>query len=172
MGCQIPNNGVTIGTGLICSRFMTTVVQGNYSVTGCECGAFAESDMMQSMGYPIGYSEVDLLSLSKSTASPPFMSSTTNPILNAFSSEHGSLGFRDMMKLTVALADPFRCSHQFIGVWNRKFMELMAKALFSRGCVRSGALVASETVDEFTMDAHALLPEGNLQKVVAQETTS
>lgn len=150
---------VTIAVGLICSHYVPTIVQGNYSVTGCGCGAFAESDMMEYMGYPLGSSTLDLSSLEKYGFAYLHVQ-RYHPILKVFSSERGSLGFRDMMKLAVVLADPFQCEFQFIGVWDKKFMEPMAKALQTRGCVKTGALVSSDKLDEFTTEAYVISSEG------------
>jgi anthranilate phosphoribosyltransferase len=157
---------VTIATGLICSHYIHTIVQGNYSVTGCGCGAFAESDMMEFWEYPIGSSVVDLFSLRRHRFAYLHVQ-RYHPILKVFCSERGSLGFRDMMKLVVALADPLRCRYQFIGVWDKKFMEPMAKVLGGRTGVVSGAVVASEQLDEFTTEACLFREGGGVKRLYA-----
>ncbi len=143
---------VTIATGLICSHFLPTIVQGNYSVTGCNCGSFAESDMMECMNYQLGSSKHDIERLVNDNFAYLHVQ-RYHPILKVFCSERGALGFRDMMKLAVVLADPFCCQHQYIGVWDKVLMSPMATAHKHRKCVTSSVIVASDHIDEFTDSA-------------------
>jgi len=159
---------VTIAAGLICSKYIPTVVQGNYSVTGCGCGMFAESDMMEHLQYPIGSSEIDLRSLSESSFAYLHVQ-RYHPILKVFCSERGSLGFRDMMKLAVVLADPYCCDRQFVGVWDQRFMAPMARVLKARPGVTAGAVVASATLDEFTQKAYVFKSPGNVTELIAED---
>ena len=148
---------VTIAAGLICSYYVPTVVQGNYSVTGCECGNFAESDIMTFWEYPVGSSEYDFRSLQERRFAYLHVQ-RYQPISKVFCAERASVGFRDMMKLTTALADPYHCDRQFIGVWDRRFMEPMARVLRSRNGIKAGAIVASTTHDEFTNETYTFGP--------------
>lgn len=154
---------VTIATGMICSQYLATVVQGNYSVTGCNCGSFAESDMMEEFQYRLGSSKFDTALLIGEHFAYLHVQ-RYHPILKVFCSERGSLSFRDMMKVAVVLADPYSCPYQYIGVWDKGLMLPMAQVLNGRKCVTNGAVVSSEFFDEFT-DAAAVTINGDVKYI-------
>lgn len=143
---------VTIPVGIICSLFIPTIVQGNRAVTGCGCGGFAESDMMECLEYPLYLTreqgEKQLLS---STNFYYAHAQTYHPILRRFARERGVIGFRDIFKIAACLSDPFRCEYQYLCVWKNELVEISAKIFSKQNHIKKAVVSSGEFIgyDEF-----------------------
>lgn len=144
---------VTIASGLILSYFIPTVVQGNYSVTGCHCGAFAESDIMKYAGYKFSIqNDADsLLRNGFAYLHAPLY----HPILALYAHVRGDLSFPDVFKLTTALFDPSMSRYSFVGIWEQHFASCFCNAQLYMSEVEKGIVVSSKNIDEFT-DAYVI----------------
>lgn len=160
---------VTIAAGIICSNYRPTVVSGNYAVTGCRCGKFAESDMMALMGYRLGSAATDA-KLLQTTDCCYLHLQRYHPILKAFAAERGVLGFRDMMKLTVAVSDFYDCKYQFVGAWNPAHTSHLASAFSKQSHVEAGLVASSGAFDEFSESASLAIHKG-VSEVVCEWKT-
>jgi anthranilate phosphoribosyltransferase len=118
---------VTIPVGIICSLYLPTVVQGNRAVTGCGCGGFAESDMMEFFQYPLFLPREKGEDMLSATNFFYAHAQAYHPILRRFARERGVIGFKDIYKIATGLSDPFRCEYQYLCVWDQKLAEISAR---------------------------------------------
>lgn len=142
---------VTIGAGLINSNFRPTVVQGNHSVTGCKCGAFAESDIMRHAGYRIDDPEYNRRML-KEFNFAYLHAPLYHPILDFYGKERGELGFADVFKLTTALLDPARSASTYFGVYDPGLRDSLEKAAKVLPWVKNVRVVGGSSIDEYSGD--------------------
>jgi anthranilate phosphoribosyltransferase len=135
---------VTIPVGIICSLHLPTVVQGNRAVTGCGCGGWAESDMMEFFKYPLFLSREKGEEILAKTKFFYAHAQSYHPILRRFSRERGIIGFRDIFKISTGLSDPFRCEYQYLCVWKNELAELSANVLSEMDHITKAVITSGE----------------------------
>lgn len=142
---------VTIPVGIICSLYVPTIVQGNRAVTGCNCGGWAESDMMEYFHYPLFLTRETGDKILFQTNFLYAHAKSYHPILRRFARQRGAIGFRDIFKIATGLSDPFRCEYQYLCVWNLELAKISAKVFSELNHVRKAIVTSGELfgIDEF-----------------------
>lgn len=167
---------VTPLLAIMTSTHTAVTITANRAVTGCGCGAFAESDIMSQL---LGVSSYDLeQQLRVGRALGLFFASVPHlyPVISGYSGMRASLGVRDFFKVAVILADPTRSPLQWIACYESKTAALMAHALSRLSHVKRAMVVsATSGIDELSpyAESHAyLVTPKQVRKIVLGRRSS
>lgn len=125
---------VTLAVGVLCSLFYPTVVHGNRSVTGCGCGKFAESDILECL---TGKNSNPFPNLPEKNGVDAYVKTQLTrhsfgfaytqaafPLFWRFSAARGETGLRDALKLAGTITPPIGSKYAYVGLWSSELFDV------------------------------------------------
>lgn len=125
---------VTLAVGVLCSLFYPTVVHGNRSVTGCGCGKFAESDILECL---TGKNSTPFPDLPEKNGIDAYVQTqlarhnfgfaytqAAFPLFWRFAAARGEAGLRDALKLAGTITPPIGSKYAYVGLWTSGLFDV------------------------------------------------
>jgi|GEM_PF-2552677 anthranilate phosphoribosyltransferase len=136
---------------IIVSCHFPVILQGNKAVTGCNCGAFAEADILQEIGSLLSIEPRDAQLLLNKYNFVFLYAQKYHKILQKYANARSNLGFRDIFKVAACLADPAGVKRQFMGCYTPNLLQNIGEIMSELNLFHAIAVSSHDGIDEISV---------------------
>lgn len=150
---------VSFISSIIVSLFKPVFMQGNRAVTGCNCGSFAEADIVELFGYNQNINTQEMNKLKNHDNFLFLYALKYHPLLEKYHRIRGVLGFRDIFKVASTLANPTDSDYLFLCIYSREQLYQCKEILLKRQ-IKHGVIVnGSDGIDEASISGKTIMAD-------------
>jgi len=134
---------------------ITVAKHGNRSVSSC-CGS---ADILEALGINIQMGPQDLEKCLDEIGIAFLFAQNLHPAMKYAMPARKQIGSRTMFNLLGPLTNPARATHQLLGVYDRRWTEVVAQVLANLGTVHALVVHGQDGLDEITTTEATLVSE-------------
>ncbi|MDO7252823.1 bifunctional anthranilate synthase component II/anthranilate phosphoribosyltransferase [Helicobacter cappadocius] len=165
-----PNKTFNVSTTsslILAARGVNIIKHGNRAITSQSGSA----DLLEKLGININMSVENCIECYKKLGITFLFATKFHSALAFASNARKSLGFKTAFNLIGPLANPAAVTHQFIGVFNKNYTEIMAEALNILGIKRAMIVSGFDEYDEISLSAPTKITELKDGKILSYDFT-
>ncbi len=150
---------VVAGAGVVLAK------HGNRSVSS-RCGS---ADVLEALGVNIDLNQKDLSACLDKVGMAFLFAQKLHPAMKNVAPVRKSLGVETIFNILGPLLNPARATHQMMGVYNRDYVEPLARVLKNLGLRRALVVHGSDGLDEATTTAKTFVSEYNGKEILSYD---
>ena len=140
---------------------ITVAKHGNRSVSSC-CGS---ADILEALGVDINMSKEKIERCLDEIGIAFLFAQQLHPAMKHAMPARKEIGAKTMFNILGPLSNPAGATHQLIGVYDRRWLGVLARVLLNLGTVHALVVNGEDGLDEITTTAGTLVSEVNKGKV-------
>ena len=140
---------------------ITVAKHGNRSVSSC-CGS---ADILEALGVDINMSKEKIERCLDEIGIAFLFAQQLHPAMKHAMPARKEIGAKTMFNILGPLSNPAGATHQLIGVYDRRWLGVLARVLLNLGTVHALVVHGEDGLDEITTTAGTLVSEVNKGKV-------
>ncbi len=146
---------------------ITVAKHGNRSVSSC-CGS---ADILEALGIKIDLPSEKIEEALEAIGIAFLFAPNLHPAMKYAAAARKEIGKRTMFNILGPLTNPAGATHQLIGVYDQRWVEIMANVLGNLGTMHALVVHGEDGLDEITTTAPTFIAETRADKVKAYRLT-
>jgi anthranilate phosphoribosyltransferase len=146
---------------------ITVAKHGNRSVSSC-CGS---ADILEALGIKIDLLPEKIEEALEAIGIAFLFAPNLHPAMKYAAAARKEIGRRTMFNILGPLTNPANATHQLIGVYDQRWVEIMANVLGNLGTIHALVVHGEDGLDEITTTAPTLIAETRADKVKVYKVT-